>query len=188
MPSTVFFIYSSPDKQEGEPHLNDAIFKFLIVDEKLKLETKVHYWGIHPIQNIDWSTGKNALLMNGTQLIEVNREGSVKETHDLKTLTGLDASSFQVELYDEEYMVVRPHDTGWLTLIDRKTNKATRLADVLLDKDKLEIYRTLDIRDSYFYHWDGLKVKERAGSSLLLSHVYFMDQTKTDLTYNLTEN
>lgn len=78
--------------------------------------------------------------------------------------------------------------TGWLTLIDRKTNKETRLADVLLDKEKLEIYRTLDIRDSYFYHWDGLKVKERAGSSLLLSHVYFMDQTETDLTYNLTEN
>ncbi|WP_141501164.1 stalk domain-containing protein [Paenibacillus luteus] len=172
----------------GEPHLNDDIYKLLIVDEKLKLETKVQYWGIHPIQNIDWSTGKNALLLNGTQLIEVNRDGSVKATHDLKTLTGLDASSFQVELYDEEYMVVRPHDTGWLTLIDRKTNKATRLADVLLDKDKLEIYRTIDIRDSYFYQWDGLKVIERVGSSLLLSHVYFMDRTETKLTYNLTEN
>lgn len=170
----------------GEPHIHNKIFKMVLVDEKLKLESKVYYFGHHAIQNVDWTKSNHALLMHGAALYEVDETGAALVTHDLQALTGYKDTSFQVELYDEQYMVIRPHDTGWLTLIDRQTNKATRLADVLLNEEKLDIYSTMDPKDIEFIQWDGLKVKKRVGNTLELTHHWFMDGSSTELTYTLS--
>lgn len=170
----------------GEPHINDNIFKIILVNGQITFESKVYYHGLHPIRNIDWSKNKNALLMNGTTLYEVDKAGKTLAKHDLQAITGYEDASFQVEYYDESYLVVRPHDTGWLTLIDRQTNKVTRLADEFLDEEKIEIYRTMEPSNTVFDQWDGLQVIERDGDILKLRHRWFVDNSTSEFSYKLS--
>jgi hypothetical protein len=95
----------------GEPHIHNNIFKMVLNQERLELETKVYYGG-HPNRSLDLSAEGHALLMDCGVLHEVNAEGEIAAEHDLRELTGYEDTSFQVEWYDSEYMVVRPSITG----------------------------------------------------------------------------
>lgn len=176
----------------GEPHLNDDVYKLVVNSGKVTLETKVHYWGHHPIRNSDKAANSNALLIDGTVLYEVDAAGAVAAEHDLRALTGYEDKAFQVEWYDEQIMAVRPHDTGWLTLIDRKSGAATKLIDRLGNKAQLDAYKELqelDPNSMEFANWDGLKVLGRDGSTLKLSHVWFLDpQQERVIEYQLAKS
>lgn len=69
-------------------------------------------------------------------------------------------------------MAVRPQYKGWLTLINRETNEAIRLADVLFDEEKLYIYKSTDFGSSDFHQWDGLEVIGREGNKLKLNYIF----------------
>ncbi|MFD0589158.1 copper amine oxidase N-terminal domain-containing protein [Paenibacillus sp. GCM10027627] len=168
----------------GEPHIHTNIFKIVLSSNKVTLETKV-YFGNHGARSIDLSAGKNALLMDGSTLYEIDRKGAVAAKHDLKKLTGYDDTSFQVEWYDDEYMVVRPHLTGWLTLVNRKTLKSTNLAETLLEKKDWEIYQSLDKQSIEFRDWDGLKVIGREGDILKVNYSFFLNNKHIELKYEL---
>ncbi|WP_168120652.1 copper amine oxidase N-terminal domain-containing protein [Paenibacillus sp. HB172176] len=170
----------------GEPHINDNVFKMVVANDQLTLETKVHYWGMHPLQSTDWSEDGNALLMNGAELLEISSTGETLETYDLGELTGYEDAAFQVEYGDEDILVVRPQMAGWLTLIDKKTKTAVRLADALLDNKKLEIIESLDPLSVEFVNWDGLKLVSRDGDTLKLTHHWFIDNSDTELSYELS--
>lgn len=172
----------------GEPHLGNSYFKMVLVDNKMTLETKVQYYGLHPIQDVEKLENNHALLMDGPTLYEVDSSGLVIEQLDLQALTGNEDTSYLVDLYDDQYIVIRPHDSGLLTLIDRKSKKSIRLADVLLDKEKLDIYKTIDKASTDFTYWDGLTLLKRDGDYLKLSHQWFLDGTKTEYSYKLSSN
>lgn len=172
----------------GEPHLGNSYFKMVLVDNKMTLETKVQYYGLHPIQDVEKLENNHVLLMDGPTLYEVDSSGLVIEQLDLQALTGNEDTSYLVDLYDDQYIVIRPHDSGLLTLIDRKSKKSIRLADVLLDKEKLDIYKTIDKASTDFTYWDGLTLLKRDGDYLKLSHQWFLDGLKTEYSYKLSSN
>ncbi len=170
----------------GEPGINNDVYRFVVAAGKLTLEAKTHYWGVHPIRDVAKLPNGHAVVLDGATLYEVDPAGATTATHDLKALTGYEDEAFQVEWYDEAYMVVRPHTTGWLTLVDRTTGEATRLADALLDEKKLEAYRTMPPTELDFANWDGLRVVGLEGNALKLKHQWFLDGGKeVDLTYTI---
>jgi len=170
----------------GEPHIHNNIYRFVIVDGQLAKESNVYY-AYHQILSLQKTDYGHAILMDGAVLYEIDKSGGIAASYDLQKITGYEDTSFQVEYYDDEIAVVRPHMTGWLTLINRSTKEAVRLADVLLSEEKLEIYRSMsnDPTNTVFDDWEGLHVKERAGDELKLTHYYFIDDSTTELTYKL---
>ncbi|RAP74670.1 copper amine oxidase N-terminal domain-containing protein [Paenibacillus montanisoli] len=171
----------------GEPSLNTDIYKIVVTDGKLSLETKAHYWGTHPIRNIEQGSNGSMLFIDGTTLYEADDGGAIKAKHDLRALTGYEDEAFQVEWYDNDIMVVRPHETGWLTLIDRKTGQATRLIEKVATPEQVQTYLELAKypTDATFQHWDGLKVTGREGNTLKLKHTSFQDGSSKTIDYSL---
>jgi len=169
----------------GEPSLNDAIHRAIVADGACVLTSYVRYWGHHPIRTIDSTRNGNALLMDGSTLIEADAAGAVVARHDLAALTGYEDDAFQVEWYDDDVMVVRPHRTGWLTAIDRETNEAIRLADALLPEEQIAVYREMHTNDLEFGNWDGLRVVGREGDRLSLKHWWFLGNAEVNVTYVL---
>jgi len=161
----------------GEPGLNTDIYKLVVTDGRLSLETKAHYWGIHPIRNIEWGANGSLLFVDGRTLYETDNDGAVRAKHDLRALTGFGDEAFQVEWYDDDAMVVRPHQTGWLTLIDRETGQATRLIEKVASPEQVQTYLELSklVNDAAFQYWDGLAVVGREGDTLKLKHTAFQD-------------
>ena len=170
----------------GEPHIHDNVFKMVVKGNKLALETKVNYYGMHTVQNMDWTENKHALLMNGVELLEIDSAGTTVATYNLQELTGYEDDSYQVEYLDDDIMIVRPQMSGWLTIIDKTTGEAVRLVDELLDDKKLEILESLDPLSVEFAPWDGLKFVSRDGDTLKLTHHYFIDNSDTELSYELS--
>jgi hypothetical protein len=168
----------------GEPASNSLIYKLVVSDGKLTLESEAYYYG-HPVRGIDWSSAMHALLVGGSTLYEVNHEGAIVATHDLQALTGYEDENFHVEWYDDEFMVVRPDRTGWLTLVNRKTKETVNLTETLLSKEQWDIYQSLDKLNTEFANWDGLNVVIREGNTLKLSHYYFIGGVNTSLEYKL---
>lgn len=171
----------------GEPHLNDDVYKIVVKDGAKTLETKTHYWGMHPIRNVPRSASGNPLLLDGAKLYEIALSGQVVAEHDLRALTGYEDDAFQVEWYDDEIMVVRPHYSGWLTLVDRQTNETTRLVDGIAAADQLEAYRAMaGSNELEFSQWDGLQVVGREGDALKLKHTWFLaTDAPKDVSYDL---
>ncbi|MDQ6423250.1 copper amine oxidase N-terminal domain-containing protein [Paenibacillus sp. LHD-117] len=168
----------------GEPANNSLIYKLVVSGGKLTLESKAYYYG-HPVRGIDWSSAMHALLVNGSTLYEVNHEGAIVATHDLQALTGYEDENFHVEWYDDEFMVVRPDRTGWLTLVNQKTKETVNLTETLLSKAQWDIYQSLDKLSPEFANWDGLNVVTREGNRLQLNHYYFIDSKDTKYIYDL---
>ncbi|WP_309120418.1 copper amine oxidase N-terminal domain-containing protein [Paenibacillus sp.] len=163
----------------GEPGINNDVYRFVVASGKMTLETKTHYWGVHPIRNVSTPPDGHALLMDGATLYEVDAAGATVAAHDLKALTGYEDEVFQVEWYDGEYMIVRPHTTGWLTAIDRKTNETTRLIDKVATEEQLAMLEELQRvgpNDFDFMNWDGLEVVGRNEGKLQLTFTWFLDK------------
>jgi len=168
----------------GEPGIHNNIFKMVISNQKLVLESET-YSGGHPIYNKARSASKHALLIDGSTLYEVNLEGKLVGEYDLKAITGYKDDNYQVEWLDDHYMVVRPEHTGWLTLVDRKTEKTTLLAEAVLDEDTWKIFQSLDQYSVEFRKWDGLKVVEIKDNKLVLEHYLFISGKTTQYVFDL---
>ncbi|MFF2886149.1 copper amine oxidase N-terminal domain-containing protein [Paenibacillus sp. NPDC057967] len=168
----------------GEPGIHNNFFKMVLVNQRLVLESKAYTAG-HPNRNIARSAGNHALLMNGAILYEVSLEGKLVGEHDLKAITGYQEDNFQVEWFDDNYMVVRPERTGWLTLVNRKTEETTLLAEAVLDEETWKIYQSLDQFSTEFNQWDGLKVIEIKDNKLILEHYLFIGSKTTKYEFNL---
>jgi hypothetical protein len=111
----------------------------------------------------------------------LNNRGQIVKKHNLAVLTGYKDQVFQVEWYDRDYMIVRPHNTGWLTAIDLKTKKAVRIIDFVATKEQLNVYTSELANDPLsvdFRDWDGLTFLERNKNQLVLSHQWFLDTSE----------
>ena len=165
----------------GEPMLNDQTYKLLVKNKNLALQTGTRYYGFHPIRTIQQTQSKDHILLNGKWLYIVNKRGDIMQKHDLQVLTGYKDDAFQIESYDNEYIIARPHRSGWLFAINLKTKKAVRLIDRVASPEQLKIYNEYfpNNKDSFeFRDWDGLTFKKRVGNNVQLTHRWFLDSSK----------
>lgn len=168
----------------GEPHLNDDQYVVVLQQNRMILQTKTHYYGHHPIRNIWKTAAGDYVLLDGKWLYVVNKSGQMVKKHDLEKLTGYKDSAFQVEWYDRDFMIVRPHYTGWLTAVDIKTKKAIRLIDLVATPEQLKVYKEYfpnEQQSVEFRDWDGLKFIGRAGGKIQVTHDWFLDSNSTRL-------
>ncbi|MCI3923673.1 copper amine oxidase N-terminal domain-containing protein [Paenibacillus sp. TRM 82003] len=176
-------------EEYGEPSLNEDRYGIVLANGAAVLETKAHYWGVHPNRSLPTAANGNLLLLDGATLYEVDGAGAVAATHDLQALTGYKDEAFQVEYYEDEWMAVRPHTTGWLTLIERSTGETERLIDAFATEEQLEALEELQRlgpNDFEFQLWDGLKAVGRDGNKLLLKHTFFLQPNRsTDVVHML---
>jgi hypothetical protein len=177
-PTTVILNVS---EMYGEPHLNDVFYDVVLRNEQIVLQTKNHYFGQHPIRNIDMTLEGDYIFLDGSLMYVLNNRGQIVKKHNLAVLTGYKDQVFQVEWYDRDYMIVRPHNTGWLTAIDLKTKKAVRIIDFVATKEQLNVYTSELANDPLsvdFRDWDGLTFLERNKNQLVLSHQWFLDTSE----------
>lgn len=173
----------------GEPHINYDVFAVLVRDNKIVDQKKASYYQRYEknqvyYEYIDLKENKwvmNALLADGRMLTIFDDEGNEFKKYDLPTLVGKD-EEYSVLGVGEDYLVVRPNRTGFLTLINLKDNSTVVLVDKLLSGRDLEYARSNDIP----YRGDELRfVGDNPGELIFYYASPFdgKDNKNTRLTY-----
>ncbi|MGN7760758.1 copper amine oxidase N-terminal domain-containing protein [Paenibacillus sp. 22594] len=150
----------------GEPHIYREYFTYLLKNTALirQAHTGFHSTFSEPAV---WSGGK--LLLNNGRTLRLIEDGTgdVIETIDLPQLMGISKSNppavyYNVEGWYSDVAVIRPGDTGFLTLVNRNTGAQTPLYKVLVDADR---QRVLEQVDSMF-PGDNIFLTGRTGNTL----------------------
>ncbi|MDH6369336.1 hypothetical protein M2444_001114 [Paenibacillus sp. PastF-3] len=114
-------------------------------------------------------TENHISIINGIRLIE-DGTGNVTEKIDLTTLGDI-SDNYLVEGMDEDYLMIRSNQQGFLMMIDRKTGTKTLLYKELLDVEQQKYAETNDLP----YYGDNLKFLKREGDALLFNNDYVQD-------------
>lgn len=114
-------------------------------------------------------TENHISIINGIRLIE-DGTGNVTEKIDLTTLGDI-SDNYLVEGMDEDYLMIRSNQQGFLMMIDRKTGTKTLLYKELLDVEQQKYAETNDLP----YYGDNLKFLKREGDALLFNNGYVQD-------------
>ncbi|MBY0121452.1 copper amine oxidase N-terminal domain-containing protein [Bacillus sp. S/N-304-OC-R1] len=136
----------------GEPHIGFDAYNFLIhsnkiIDQKKASyfqryeRNKTNYYFLDPKTNLYVT---NSLLTDGKIVSVYNKNGEKVKEYNLPELTGKD-ENFAVLGASNDYLIVRPNRTGFLTLIDFKNNSVVELYEKLLTGKDLEYAKTNDI-------------------------------------------
>ncbi|KAB2338021.1 copper amine oxidase N-terminal domain-containing protein [Cytobacillus depressus] len=157
----------------GEPRVGYDAYNFLIHGSKIIDQKKAsyfkryepnraYYYVLDPKTN---SYDAHSLLSDGKMVSIYNKSGEKVKEYNLPALTGKD-ESFAVLGASNEYLIVRPNITGFLTLIDFKNNSVVELHEKLLSGKDLEYAKTNDVP----YRGDELRF---SGASSDENELYF---------------
>ncbi|WP_019007544.1 stalk domain-containing protein [Cohnella laeviribosi] len=165
----------------GEPHIHYEHFLFLLKDGGVIRQTSTYFRASFNDPAL-WSDGK--ILMNDgitLRLIE-DGTGQVAETVNLAELMGEDDSSasyYNVEGFFPDFALIRPLDTGILTLVNRGTGEQVPLYRVFFDEElqqRVEQYAPMILGD--FLRFTG-----RDGDRLTFT--YYNGKEDLIFTYDL---
>lgn len=159
----------------GEPHVHYDAYGVLIRDNKIVSQKKAKYFQRYEENAIyyqSYNEDKKAyeeftMLTDGRSLTVFDSVGKVVAEHDLQKLTGKD-ESHSVLGAGKGYLVVRPNQTGFATLIDLEKNTSVQLYEKLLTGEDLEYAKLNDVP----YHGDLLTYLGEDTSTGLLQFGY----------------
>ncbi|MCQ6562869.1 copper amine oxidase N-terminal domain-containing protein [Paenibacillus mendelii] len=173
----------------GEPRTHYDTYSVLVHNNKIVSQKKASYYQRYE-QNLSYyqyydPNGwiQNTVLTDGRTLTIFNEEGKAVREYDLPTLVGKD-EVYSVLGAGENFLIVRPNKTGFLTLINLEDNSTVELYDKLLSGKDLEYARNNVVP----YHGDELKF---VGAEWTEDELIFMyrspfdskDREYTRLTY-----
>lgn len=165
----------------GEPMINYDFYTAFVKDDKIVRQAKVHYWQRFE-QNVIQYKG-NAVLVNKDALEFLDSEGKVISTRNLSTLTGI-LADYSVLGISDQYLIVRPNNKGFLTLINLRDKSTTLLYTQLLNKEEQDYYATNDT----FYHGDDLVFTgENKGGSLTFENKDYSTSGKKTYVYTIKD-
>ncbi|GGD59654.1 stalk domain-containing protein [Paenibacillus nasutitermitis] len=156
----------------GEPRVQYDAYGLFIQNNKIVSQKKASYFQryeqnasyfqvYHPNGWLQYS-----VLTDGKSVTVFNEQGKAVKEYDLPALAGKD-EVYSVLAIGEDYLVVRPNQTGLLTLIDLKDNTTVVLADKLLTGKDLDYAHSNDVP----YHGDELLFAGDMGYGML--HFYY---------------
>ncbi|WP_025695729.1 copper amine oxidase N-terminal domain-containing protein [Paenibacillus durus] len=154
----------------GEPHVNTAYFTFVLrngaVIRKGQIAGRASFG--EPAARID---GKLLLSDGRTLRLVEDGTGNVAETVDLAKLMNADATQnadtlYHVEAFYSDVALIRPSNTGLLTLVDRSTGASTLLYREFFDADR---QREIEEGDPWFLG-DFLRFAGRSGDTLTFTY------------------
>ncbi len=156
----------------GEPHIHYDAYGVLVRDNAIVSQKKAGYFQRYEENAIYYQyldKAKNAwvertLLTDGKTLTVFDSEGKEIQNYDLPSLAGKD-ETYAVLGANEDYLVVRPNTTGFLTVINLKNNSKVEVYEKLLTGDDLDYARNNDVP----YHGDVLEyLGEDTSAGILL--------------------
>lgn len=144
----------------GEPHINNHVFTLILKNGAVIRQSDVGYW--NRFTNNVTQYGNHLLLTDG-KLLRIIEDGTgiVTQTLNLVKLGGEDDNYF-IEGIADDFLLIRPNNSGLLTLVDRNSGGSVKLYDKLLDADDIEYVTTNDVP----YKGDYLKYVKRNGPTL----------------------
>lgn len=126
----------------GEPMINYDFYTAFVKDDKIIRQAHAYYWQ-RSGQNVIQYKG-NAVLVNKDTLEFLDSSGKVTSSRNLATLTGVQAN-YSVLGISDTYLIVRPNNTGLLTLIDLRDKSSILLYKKLLNKEEQEYCELNDV-------------------------------------------
>ncbi|MFC3746151.1 copper amine oxidase N-terminal domain-containing protein [Paenibacillus sp. GCM10012306] len=162
-------IYLTLTDVYGEPHIRNNWYTLIIKDGGVIRQASVGYFMRYG-NNVKIA-GNQLVLTDGKtlRLIE-DGTGNVTQTLDLTKIGGV-SDTYLVEGMDDDFLLIRPNQQGFLTLIDRKTGTQTLLYKELLDPEQQNFAETNDLP----FFGDNLKFVKREGNALLFTNEYVRD-------------
>ncbi|MNM14053.1 hypothetical protein D3C81_242550 [compost metagenome] len=132
----------------GEPHINTAYDTFILKDGAVLRKAHIAVKSSFGSPAV-WSDGKLIMSDGRTLRLIEDRTGRVLESYDLSKLMGDNASTdpaliYQVEAFDSDIALIRPYNTGLLTLLNRNTGEQTLLYKEFFDEELQQQTEELD--------------------------------------------
>ncbi|WP_334073322.1 MULTISPECIES: copper amine oxidase N-terminal domain-containing protein [Paenibacillus] len=159
----------------GEPHVQYAAYGVLVHGNKIVAQKKAKYFQRYEENAVAYQvhdpksnkSEERLLLTDGKTLSVYDTQGKEVHKYDLPALGGKD-ETYAVLGAGEDYLVVRPNQTGLLTLINLDDKTTVNLAEKILKGDDLEYALNNDVP----YHGDELKYlgQESAGGLLVIGY------------------
>lgn len=135
----------------GEPHVHNTVYTaFINKNKQIVKQTQAHYFQRFEKSVVTFN-GKPA-LNDGKTLTLLTENGDVTQEYDLQKLGGKN-EVYSVQAISDSYLLIRPNQTGLLTLINLKDNSATLLYKELLTPEEQEYSEMNDVP----YYGDELK-------------------------------
>lgn len=152
----------------GEPHINTEYFTFLFKNGSVIRQAHTDFRSTF-LEPAVWSEGK--LLLNDGRTLRLIDDGTgrVSEVIDLANLMGIDGSKntySNVEGFYTDIALIRPWDTGLLTLVNRATGKLTLLYQQFFNADR---QKELEKTDAMF-PGDSLRFAGRSDNKLTFTY------------------
>ncbi|OMC95008.1 hypothetical protein BJP49_14940 [Paenibacillus odorifer] len=162
-------IYLTVTDVYGEPHINNKWYTMIIKDGMVIRHASVGY---HLRYGDNVKIAGNQLLLTDGKILRLIEDGTgkVTETINLNTLGG-NSDNYLVEGMDEDFLLIRSNQQGFLMMIDRKTSAKTLLYKALLDVEQQKYAETNDLP----FFGDNLKFLKREGDALLFNNEYVQD-------------
>ncbi|QHW33404.1 hypothetical protein GZH47_23145 [Paenibacillus rhizovicinus] len=167
----------------GEPGLGTNVFKFIVHQDKLVLESQASYYGSRNVDSLSRYSG-GIVLVDGGSVLLAKPDGTVTQKADIAKM--LDSKEAMTVLYAaDDALIVQLYDAQMLALVDLKKKTAALLYKRLLPADeqkRVEEQRKYSM--DFDYDGDGLDFVRREGDTFYFTHA---DVIGTGLSnYSLT--
>ncbi|MBD2845577.1 copper amine oxidase N-terminal domain-containing protein [Paenibacillus sp. IB182496] len=161
----------------GEPMLHLDYYTGLLVDDRLVKQSNVSYYNRFA-DNVNRYKDL-PVMTDGRMLYLVNAEGDVARSYDLEELAGWD-ENYYIAGIGEDYLLVRPSQTGLLTYIEPESGETTQLY-TLLDEQEQEYALHNDVP----YRGDHLRFAGETGGELRFTYDSIFKSGEQELRFPL---
>lgn len=165
----------------GEPHIHTEYFTYVLKNGSVIRQAHTDFPSTF-FEPAVWSEGK--LLLNDGQTLRLIDDGTgqVSEVVDLANLMGTDSSKkmyFNVEGFYSDIALIRPLDTGLLTLVNRNTCERLLLYRQFFNADRQKELEQTDV----MFPGDSLRFTGRSDNKLTFT--YSSGQEVVEFTHTL---
>jgi hypothetical protein len=167
----------------GEPSLGTDIYKLVIQNGKLTLQTKASYYGMRSTKSIETSEEGYHVLVNGTAVLFLNEDAKVVKKFGTESVIGTNAN-FTVEYASikDGIALIRPYASGMLLFVDLAKETSVTLYKELLSAEEQQILEGWNPAD-IDYPTDRIEFVKREGNVFTFEHQVFFEAEKLTLTY-----
>lgn len=124
--------------ESGEPHINEELYRVMISNDKIIKQSVMSYslmmldnYMNEPVKTFNG----NVVLTDGHSLELDTPDGKLVQSYDLDKIGGTTEDIYSVEAISPEFMVIRRFTLGYPLLVNRNTQEALDLYDLLFDPE-----------------------------------------------------
>lgn len=166
----------------GEPGLGTNVFKLLVHQGRLTLESKASYYGIRSTDSLSAYPG-GLVFVDGSRVLLARPDGTVTQKADIGMMLTTDEAATVVYASDDA-LIVKLYNSQMLAAIDLRKQAGALLYKQLLPADEQEkIEASSRYSMDFDYVGDGLDFDRREGQTFYFTHI---DAPETTYAWTLS--